>query len=124
MQNKIVQFVDLHLTPYQEAWDLQEQLMAHTAEVKLGNRNRAEHELEQTANYLLFCEHPHVYTLGKSGDASHLLMQELKKTLRKLTKRNLNHLRKLLVSHKHRLKIIWVVRINKIHLVVWMDKMV
>ena len=76
MQNKIVQFVDLHLTPYQEAWDLQEQLMAHTAAVKLGNRNRAEHELEQTANYLLFCEHPHVYTLGKSGDASHLLMQE------------------------------------------------
>jgi lipoyl(octanoyl) transferase len=76
MQNKNVHFVDLQLTPYQEAWDLQEHLMAHTASVKLGNRNRPEQELEQTPNYLLFCEHPHVYTLGKSGDASHLLMQE------------------------------------------------
>lgn len=76
MQNKNVQFVDLQLTPYQEAWDLQEHLMAHTAAVKLGNRNRPEQEREQTPNYLLFCEHPHVYTLGKSGDASHLLMQE------------------------------------------------
>jgi len=76
MQNKNVQFVDLQLTPYQEAWDLQEHLMAHTASVKLGNRNRSEEALNQTDNYLLFCEHPHVYTLGKSGDASHLLMQE------------------------------------------------
>lgn len=76
MPNKIVQFVDLQLTPYQEAWDLQEQLMAHTASVKLANRNRVADTREQTDNYLLFCEHPHVYTLGKSGDASHLLMQE------------------------------------------------
>lgn len=76
MQNKNVQFVDLHLTPYQEAWDLQEHLMALTAAVKLSNRNRPEGTLEPTDNYLLFCEHPHVYTLGKSGDASHLLMQE------------------------------------------------
>lgn len=76
MPNKNVQFVDLQLTPYQEAWDLQEQLMAHTASVKLANRNRAADALKQTDNYLLFCEHPHVYTLGKSGDASHLLMQE------------------------------------------------
>lgn len=76
MPNKNVQFVDLQLTPYQEAWDLQEQLMAHTASVKLANRNRAADSLELTDNYLLFCEHPHVYTLGKSGDASHLLMQE------------------------------------------------
>lgn len=76
MQNKNVQFVDLQLTPYQEAWDLQEHLMAHTAAVKLGNRNRSQEDLVQTDNFLLFCEHPHVYTLGKSGDASHLLMQE------------------------------------------------
>ena len=76
MPNKNVQFVDLQLTPYQEAWDLQEQLMAHTASVKLANRNRTADALKQTDNYLLFCEHPHVYTLGKSGDASHLLMQE------------------------------------------------
>lgn len=76
MPNKNVQFVDLGLVPYKETWDLQESLMAHTASIKLANRNRSEVESHQTPNYLLFCEHPHVYTLGKSGDASHLLMQE------------------------------------------------
>jgi lipoyl(octanoyl) transferase len=76
MQNKNVQFVDLHMSPYQETWDLQEQLMAHIASIKLGNRNKEEAGIVETPNYLLFCEHPHVYTLGKSGDASHLLMQE------------------------------------------------
>lgn len=50
--------------------------MAHTAAIKLGNRNLAEANVSTTPNFLLFCEHPHVYTLGKSGDESHLLMQE------------------------------------------------
>jgi lipoyl(octanoyl) transferase len=76
MQNKNVQFVDLHMSPYQATWDLQEQLMAHIASIKLGNRNQDQGAISATPNYLLFCEHPHVYTLGKSGDASHLLMQE------------------------------------------------
>ncbi len=76
MQNKNVQFVDLGLVPYKETWDLQEALMAHTAEIKLANRHLPESEQKQTPNFLLFCEHPHVYTLGKSGDESHLLMQE------------------------------------------------
>jgi len=76
MPNKNVQFVDLGLVPYKETWDLQESLMAHTASIKLGNRNRAAADLVSTPNFLLFCEHPHVYTLGKSGDESHLLMQE------------------------------------------------
>ncbi len=76
MQNKNVQFVDLGLVPYKETWDLQEALMAHTAEIKLANRHLSESEQKQTPNFLLFCEHPHVYTLGKSGDESHLLMQE------------------------------------------------
>jgi lipoyl(octanoyl) transferase len=76
MQNKNVQFVDLSLIPYQDAWDLQERLMAKIAAVKLANRNSDENALLPTPNYLLFCEHPHVYTLGKSGDVSHLLMQE------------------------------------------------
>ena len=75
-QNKNVQFVDLGLIPYQEAWDIQETILAKTAAVKLANRGLS-NDLEQvTENTLLFCEHPHVYTLGKSGDASHLLMQE------------------------------------------------
>ncbi|MEK6547139.1 MAG: lipoyl(octanoyl) transferase LipB [Bacteroidota bacterium] len=76
MPNKNVQFVDLGLVPYKETWDLQESLMAHTAGIKLGNRHVAEGDLAPTPNFLLFCEHPHVYTLGKSGDESHLLMQE------------------------------------------------
>jgi lipoyl(octanoyl) transferase len=75
-QNKKVQVVDLNLVPYQEAWDMQEKLMAEISEIKLANRDRAQSEISITPNYLLFCQHPHVYTLGKSGDASHLLMRE------------------------------------------------
>jgi len=75
-QNKKVQVVDLNLVPYQEAWDMQERLMAEISEIKLANRDRTQNEISITPNYLLFCQHPHVYTLGKSGDASHLLMRE------------------------------------------------
>jgi lipoyl(octanoyl) transferase len=75
-QNKKVQVVDLNLAPYQEAWDMQERLMSDISEIKLANRNVVQPDQVPTPNYLLFCEHPHVYTLGKSGDASHLLMQE------------------------------------------------
>lgn len=75
-QNKKVQFVDLSLIPYQEAWDMQERLMSSISDLKLANRNLAQNDLFTTPNYLLFCEHPHVYTLGKSGDPSHLLMRE------------------------------------------------
>ena len=75
-QNKKVQVVDLNLVPYQEAWDMQERLMTEISEIKLANRDRIQSEISITPNYLLFCQHPHVYTLGKSGDASHLLMRE------------------------------------------------
>jgi len=75
-QNKKVQVVDLNLVPYQEAWDMQESLMTEISEIKLANRDRPQNEISITPNYLLFCQHPHVYTLGKSGDASHLLMRE------------------------------------------------
>jgi lipoyl(octanoyl) transferase len=75
-QNKKVQVVDLNLVPYQEAWDMQESLMTEISEIKLANRDRTQNEISVTPNYLLFCQHPHVYTLGKSGDASHLLMRE------------------------------------------------
>ena len=76
LQNKKVQVVDLNLVPYQEAWDMQESLMAEISEIKLANRDRTQNDISITPNYLLFCQHPHVYTLGKSGDASHLLMRE------------------------------------------------
>ena len=75
-QNKKVQVVDLNLVPYQEAWDMQERLMTEISEIKLANRDRTQSEIRITPNYLLFCQHPHVYTLGKSGDAAHLLMRE------------------------------------------------
>lgn len=74
IQNKDVQFVDIGLSPYQETWDLQESLLGRIAQIKLNNRQQA--LVSPTPNFLLFCEHPHVYTLGKSGDESHLLMQE------------------------------------------------
>jgi lipoyl(octanoyl) transferase len=75
-QNKEVQFVDLKLIEYKQAWDLQESLLNRIAAVKLANRGLSEDSKEITENFLLFCQHPHVYTLGKSGDESHLLLQE------------------------------------------------
>ena len=75
-QNKKVQFVDLKLIEYKQAWDLQESLLNRIAAVKLGNRGLPEDSKEITENFLLFCQHPHVFTLGKSGDESHLLLQD------------------------------------------------
>ena len=75
-QNKEVQFVDLKLIEYKQAWDLQETLLNRIATVKLANRGLDEDRSAITENFLLFCQHPHVYTLGKSGDESHLLLQE------------------------------------------------
>lgn len=70
-----VYFKDLGLTDYQETWDFQEQLFKENIDKKIANR-KAEKEINPTKNHLIFCEHPHVYTLGKSGDASHLLLSE------------------------------------------------
>jgi lipoyl(octanoyl) transferase len=75
-QNKEVQFVDLKLIEYKQAWDLQEALLNRIDTVKLANRGLAEDSKKVTENFLLFCQHPHVYTLGKSGDESNLLLQE------------------------------------------------
>lgn len=75
-QNKEVQFVDLNLVEYKQAWDLQETLLNRIATVKLANRGLSDDSKVITENFLLFCQHPHVYTLGKSGDESHLLLQE------------------------------------------------
>ncbi len=68
-------FRDLGLIDFKEAWDYQEQLLNEIVDQKLLNRNSANFKL-QTSNYLLFCEHPHVYTLGKSGTEDHLLLDE------------------------------------------------
>lgn len=74
--NKKTQFIHLGLKDYQEAWDFQEKLFKETVDQKIANRKLPEAEQVETKNYLIFCEHPHVYTLGKSGDENHLLANE------------------------------------------------
>ena len=74
--NKTVIFQNLGLIDYQTAWDYQEKLHAEIVGVKLNNKNLALDSQVLTPNYLLFCEHPHVYTLGKSGKPEHLLLDE------------------------------------------------
>ncbi len=61
---------------YKACWDYQESLFNETIAQKIANRNLAPEQQIETKNHLLFVEHPHVYTLGKSGDASHLLINE------------------------------------------------
>lgn len=72
--NKKVTLQDLGLKDYKETWDYQEFLFQKTVDLKIKNR-REETELP-TPNHLLFVEHPHVYTLGKSGDIDNLLVDE------------------------------------------------
>jgi len=72
--NKIIQLQDLGSKDFKATWDYQEELFKSILETKIKNR-REEAGLE-TKNYFLFVEHPHVYTLGKSGDVSNLLLDE------------------------------------------------
>ncbi|MDQ3292771.1 MAG: lipoyl(octanoyl) transferase LipB [Bacteroidota bacterium] len=76
MINKEVEIISLGTIDYQKAWDYQEQLLADTIAIKTANRTAPPSEHKATPNYLLFCQHPHVYTLGKSGKESHLLLNE------------------------------------------------
>jgi len=74
MKNKQVRFIDLGLMDYKEAWDYQEELFTRVVNIKLANRD---HNTEEpTPNYLIFCQHPHVFTLGKSGSMDHLLVND------------------------------------------------
>jgi len=72
--NKKVELQDLGYKDYKQTWDYQEKLFKGILDTKIKNR-REELNLE-TKNYFLFVEHPHVYTLGKSGDMSNLLVDE------------------------------------------------
>ncbi|MCB0506325.1 MAG: lipoyl(octanoyl) transferase LipB [Cyclobacteriaceae bacterium] len=76
VQNHSVEVQSLGLKDYQETWDYQEQLFKSVVDLKLANRDLPEQEQNETPNYLLFVEHPHVYTLGKSGHESNLLLNE------------------------------------------------
>ena len=72
--NKNVALQDLGLKDYKETWDYQELLFQKTVDLKI--KNRREETILPTPNHLLFVEHPHVYTLGKSGDIDNLLVDE------------------------------------------------
>lgn len=74
IQNKKIQLQDLGNKDYKATWDYQEELFKGIVDTKVVNR-REDANLE-TSNYFLFVEHPHVYTLGKSGDLSNLLLSE------------------------------------------------
>jgi len=69
-------FRDLGLVDYKKAWDYQESLLNSIVADKMANRDLAVEDQFPPRHYLLFCEHPHVYTLGKSGKQDHLLLDE------------------------------------------------
>lgn len=75
MNHSSTVFEDLGVKDYKEVWDYQEQLFAEVVDVKLHNRDNPDDEKAIT-NHLLFVEHPHVYTLGKSGVQNNLLINE------------------------------------------------
>lgn len=72
--NKKVHFQHLGLIDYQEAWDYQENIFKGVVDQKISNRNLPQEEQQPTTNHLIFCQHPHVYTLGKSGSEDHILL--------------------------------------------------
>lgn len=72
--NKEIIFIDLEQKDYKETWDLQEEKFQSIIQIK--SQNRKENTNVPTPNYFYFVEHPHVYTLGKSGDINHLLVSK------------------------------------------------
>lgn len=78
--NKQVELKDMGRINYKTAWDYQLELFEQIKEIKLKNRDLPTDQQFNTPNYLLFCEHNHVYTLGKSGVLENLLLnnQQLK----------------------------------------------
>jgi len=69
-----ITFKDLGNVEYKEAWDYQTELFQHSVNLKLQARKEEKEALPE--NFLLFCEHPHVYTLGKSGSKENLIYTE------------------------------------------------
>ena len=74
--NKKIEVIDLGHIHYKEAWDFQEKKLLEVKEQKIKNRDADENEKIPTSNYLIFCSHPNVYTLGSSGKIEHLKISE------------------------------------------------
>ena len=72
--NRNILLKDLSVKDYKETWDYQSKLLQEIVDVKINNRKNNLQKI--TKNHFLFVEHPHVYTLGKSGDENHLLLSE------------------------------------------------
>jgi lipoyl(octanoyl) transferase len=76
LKSNNVWFQDLGVIDYKKAWDYQQELLSKVVATKRGNRKLPEEQKIPQDHYLLFCEHPPVYTLGKSGSLAHLLLNE------------------------------------------------
>ena len=72
--NRNILLKDLSVKDYKETWDYQSELLQEIVDIKIDNRRN--NNKNETKNHFLFVEHPHVYTLGKSGDMSNLLLNE------------------------------------------------
>ena len=72
---------DIGLIDYQEGWDYQEKLFKKAIDHKISVRKGE--SKGKTSNHLLFCQHPHVYTLGKSGKKEHLLLNDVELSKKK-----------------------------------------
>lgn len=70
----LVRFEDIGLKDYKEVWDYQEEIFNKLIESKIKRRNKGDNKNGQVVNTLIFVEHPHVYTLGKSGSDNNLLL--------------------------------------------------
>ncbi|WP_459072845.1 lipoyl(octanoyl) transferase LipB [Halocola ammonii] len=86
-----VKFQDLGKMDYKACWDYQEELFKKTVDLKIANRKGEPEDEKPTENHLLFVEHPHVYTLGKSGEEKNLLisrerLQEVEATYYKINR--------------------------------------
>lgn len=84
--SKEVIFQDLGLIDYKDCWDYQEKLFNEITSQKLANRSLTSDFQLPTSSHLLFCEHPHVYTLGKSGSENNLLLDQ-----KQLTEKNASY---------------------------------
>ncbi|MDO4763800.1 MAG: lipoyl(octanoyl) transferase LipB [Flavobacteriaceae bacterium] len=76
--NKKIKFEDLGMKNYQEVWNYQENLMKNIIDIKMKNRKLEGAGILETPNHFLFVEHPHIYTLGKSGAETNMLINDEK----------------------------------------------